>query len=227
VKKLLSNLSGALVVVLLLSGCSSVSVMESQFYPAEKKLSPPPKIYVKPYTFAEGSLRVDREGEKLQTFQNDVSGQIAERLVHRLTKHIAPATILPGSDSKLLKQSWVVEGEFTKINQGSRALRSILGFGLGGTKMETTTKVYRVGTAKKRELVALIRTSGGSNAEPGAIAGGVFGAGPRAILRAATSGVSPDSRRTARMITATLSERLAADGASLPGPVLRAKRPQK
>ncbi|MEX1119671.1 MAG: DUF4410 domain-containing protein [Terrimicrobiaceae bacterium] len=212
--------------LLFVSGCSSVSVMESQFYPPDKKFAAPPRIYVKPYTFAEGSLRVDRKGEKLQTFQNEVSVQMAERLVPRLTTHIAPTSILEVSDSKLPKLSWVLEGEFTKINQGSRALRSIVGFGLGGTKMEATTKVYQVGTGKKRELMALIRTSGGSNAEPGAIAGGVFGAGPRAILRAVTSGVSPDSKRTARMITATLSERLVADGATLPGPALRAKRPQ-
>lgn len=225
-KSLSSTFCLVCVAIALLTGCSSVSVLESRFYPPGKKISTPPKIYVNPYTYTEGSLKVDRDGEKLRTFQSEVSGQMAERLVPRLSKHIAPAVVVSGSESNPQKKSWVIEGEFTKINQGSRALRSIIGFGLGGTKMETTTKVYLVGTGKKRDLVALIRTSGGSNAEPGAIAGGVFGAGPRAVLRAATSGVSSDSRRTARMITATLSERLAADGASLPGPPLRPKRPQ-
>lgn len=209
-----------------MTGCSSVSVLESRFSSSERKLTTPPKIYVKPYTFSEGSLRVDREGEKLKTFQSEVSQQMAERLVTRLTDHIAPAAILGAGEAKPRKQTWVMEGEFTRVNQGSRAARSLLGFGLGGTKMETTTKVYRVSDSKKQELIALIRTTGGSNAEPGAILGGLVFAGPRGILRAATSGVSADSRRTARMITATLSERLAADGATLPGPALRAKRPQ-
>ncbi|MFY8216210.1 MAG: DUF4410 domain-containing protein [Chthoniobacterales bacterium] len=215
-----------LAVMCLLSGCSSVSVTDSQFSTRDNKLTTPPKIYVTPYTFAEGSLRVDREGEKLRAFENEVSADMADRLVMRLAKHIAPASVLDLGTEKPSEDSWIVEGEFTRINQGSRALRSIIGFGLGGTKMEATTKVFVLDRAAKRELVALIKTSGGSNAEPGAVVGGLFGAGPRAVLRAATSGVSADSRRTARMITAALSEQLAADGAQMAGKPLRAKRPQ-
>jgi hypothetical protein len=213
--------------ICLLSGCSSVSVTESRFSPRKNKLTTPPKIYVVPYTFADGSLRVDREGEKLREFENEVSADMTERLVMRLAKHIGPASALDPGAEKPSKDSWVVEGEFTRINQGSRALRSIIGFGLGGTKMEATTKVFALNGTEERELVVLIKTSGGSNAEPGAVVGGVFGAGPRAVLRAATSGVSADSRRTARMITAVLSEQLVADGAQLAGKPLRAKRPQE
>jgi hypothetical protein len=225
-KKLIAKSSVAFAAVVILSGCSSVSVLESRFSPPGQKISTPSKIYVKPYTFAEGSLRVDRTGERLKTFQDEAAAQIADRLVARLTEHIAPAALFAEGGPKPPKNSWIIEGEFTRINQGSRAFRSLLGFGLGGTKMEATTKVFRVDASNKRAPLAVIRTSGGSNAEPGAILGGVLFAGPRGIVRAATSGVSADSRRTARMITATLSERLAADGAPLAGRPLQAKRPQ-
>ena len=186
----------------------------------------PPKILVAPYTYAEGALRVDREGEKLSEFQEELSSQMADRMVKRLTAFIAPAAVVGADGVKPPEKAWVIEGEFTRINQGSRALRSIIGFGLGGTKMEATTRVYLARRSGKWDLIALIRTSGGSNAQPGALLGGAFGAGPRAILVAATSGVSSDSRRTARMITAALNERLAADGATLPNGVLRPKRPK-
>ncbi|MFZ4682744.1 MAG: DUF4410 domain-containing protein [Terrimicrobiaceae bacterium] len=219
-----SHIVLGLALTVLFTGCSSVSVTESQFPPPPSKLVTPPQIFITPFTFAPSSLRVDREGESLRTFENGVSNQMADRLAQRLTKHIAPASVLAVGGQNPATDSWIVEGEFTRINQGSRALRSIIGFGAGGTKMESTTKVFRVGPSKKREFIALIKTSGGSNAEPGALVGGVFGAGPRGILRAATSGVSADSRRTARTITATLSERLAADGALLPAPALRPKR---
>lgn len=214
------------VLIGLLTGCASVSVTESTFTPKSGKLTLPPKILVTPYTYAEGALRVDREGEKLSTFQEELSAQMADRMVTRLTTFIAPAMVVEKDGVKPPEKAWVIEGEFTRINQGSRALRSIIGFGLGGTKMEATTKVYLAGRSGKREMIALIRTSGGSNAQPGALLGGAFGAGPRAILVAATSGVSSDSRRTARMITAALNERLAADGADLPNGVIRPKRPK-
>jgi len=225
--KISSNLLLCVAFAALFTGCASVSVTESQFPPAPTKLTTPPQIFITPFAFAPNSLRVDREGEALRTFENGVSKQMADRLAQRLTKHIAPTTVVDGGSRNPTLDSWIVEGEFTRINQGSRALRSIIGFGAGSTKMESTAKVFRVGPSDKREFVALIKTSGGSNAEPGALLGGAFGAGPRGILRAATSGVSADSRRTARMITAALSERLAADGAPLPAPPLRAKRPRE
>jgi hypothetical protein len=215
-----------LVLVGLFTGCASVSVTESTFRPKSGKLTLPPKIFVTPYTYAEDALRVDRGGEKLSTFQEELSSQMADRMVTRLTTFIAPATVVGTDDVKLPEKAWIIKGEFTKINQGSRALRSIIGFGLGGTKMEATTKVYLAGRSGQREMIALIRTSGGSNAQPGALLGGAFGAGPRAVLVAATSGVSSDSRRTARMITAALNEQLAADGAELPNGVIRPKRPK-
>jgi hypothetical protein len=49
-------------------------------------------------------------------------------------------------------------------------------------------------------------------------------AAPRLLLQASKNGVSTDARRTARMITAVLSEHLAAEGATLPRPALTPKR---
>jgi hypothetical protein len=71
--------------------------------------------------------------------------------------------------------------------------------------------------------VAQLETTGGSNAEPGALFSSPFGAVPRLITNVTTSGLAADARRTARTITAAVSEKLSAQGAQLAGRPLRVK----
>ena len=65
---------------------------------------------------------------------------------------------------------WLIRGEFTRVNQGSRLLRSTIGFGAGGTKVETNVYVYDLSKSSTTPFLTF-STSGGSNAEPGAITG--------------------------------------------------------
>ncbi len=206
-----------------LSGCASVSVKESAFSPANQKITTPARIFVRPFVIAPDALRVDREGDELRQFEQELSDQFADRLVERLSKYIAPTQKVPATAAIRTENAWLVEGQFDRINQGSRLLRSVIGFGAGGTKTETTSFVYNINGSKK-QLIAKIQTTGGSNAEPGAIFSGPFGAAPRLIVTATTAGLTADARRTARMITATLSEYLARAGAPLPARALKPKR---
>jgi hypothetical protein len=107
----------------------------------------------------------------------------------------------------------LIRGEFTKVNQGSRFLRSAIGFGAGGTKMETKIYVYDL-TQNTGIPILTFTTTGGSGAEPGAITAiapdpvtiglGVIAGGAAGLFH----GVSEDSKRTAREITAQLSDYL-------------------
>jgi len=152
--------------------------------------------------------------------------EFAGRLVERLNKDVLPTSVLQAGAKVPRGPVWILEGEFLRINQGSRALRAVVGWGLGGTKMESLTRVYSVEKSGRQREVGRIVTTGGSNAEPGAVFSGPFGAAPRLALSASLTGVSADARRTSRMITAALSERLAAEGVALRGEPLRAKRLQ-
>lgn len=223
----LGRLSTAVVTLLVFSGCASVSVKESRVTDQSQPLRTPSTIFVRPFVFARDALRVDREGDALREFESSVAAEMADRLVERLSTSIAPSRRAAISEKIQGKNIWIIEGQFDRINQGSRALRAVVGFGLGGTKMETTAFAYSLDPKGQRTLVARIQTTGGSNAVPGAAFSGPVLVVPRLVLTASTSGVSSDLKRTARMITAALSEQLSKAGATLPAPALHPKRLQK
>jgi len=205
----------------LLGGCASVSLSKREWRDAEPEA--PEKIFVRPFAVEQEVLRVDREGETLADFEQKFAADFARRLAERLSKHVAPAEVAPANGVISGKNVWVVEGRFTRLNQGSRALRAFVGFGLGGTKTEAQVVVLRPGKRGRMERVAEFETTGGSNAEPGALFGGPFGAVPRLATQVAASGLSADARRTARMIVAAISEKLHERGERLAGKPLRAK----
>ncbi len=125
--------------------------------------------------------------------------------------------------------TWVISGQFTRVNQGSRALRVVVGLGAGGTKMETAVQVFD-SAAPGHEPALAFRTTGGSGAKPGVFVGAAS-TGPAAfvglglnVVGGSQPGVTEDTRRTARMITAYLSEDLAQRGYLDPAKVQHAKR---
>jgi hypothetical protein len=93
-------------------------------------------------------------------------------------------------------------------------LRGLIGAGAGGTKMETIVRVYDL-SHRSKEPVLQFETSGGSNAEPGAVLGGMFGALPNALRNAGARGVTDDTARTAREITAMVADYYAKNGGQL------------
>jgi len=100
-----------------------------------------------------------------------------------------------------------VRGEFVKVQQGSRLLRSAVGFGAGGTKLETRVEVYDLAQNSTTPFLTF-STTGGSGAEPGAIL--AVSADPLQIaiggVTGAAHGLSEDTKRTAREITAEFSD---------------------
>jgi hypothetical protein len=210
------------VAAVVLAGCASVSVKEDKW--SQEKLDLPKRVYVKSYDVPADVLAVDRTGEELEEFRKETAGNFTAELCERITKRIAPAVPLvegvrpePGS--------WVVEGRFLRLNQGSRLLRSLVGLGAGGTKMDAQTTVSAVGARGAKKTIAEIETTGGSNAEPGMLTFPTpIGGGIRAVLSLAKTGVTADQRRTARMITAAMAEKLEVQGYDLPGKKEKTKR---
>jgi len=111
---------------------------------------------------------------------------------------------------------WMVVGSLTRVHQGSRALRGVIGFGLGATKLETIVHVYDLSDLSKPFLT--FETTGGSNAEPGAVTGigpvtaatgiGLVAGGAGNVMH----GLSEDAWRTSRMICAHLADYFASRG---------------
>lgn len=206
----------------MLAGCASVSVKEEKW--SQERLALPKRIYVADYEVPAEALEVDRSGDELEEFRKQKAKNFNGEICERITKRIAPAVPL-AKGVRLEKGSWIVEGRFLRVNQGSRLLRSIVGLGAGGTKMEVRTVVSEAGARGTKKKIAEIETTGGSNAEPGMLTFPTpIGGGIRALVSLAKTGVTADQQRTARMITAALAERLEAQGYALPGKKEKAKR---
>jgi len=214
--------SGWALVTAALAGCASVGVKEDQW--TRERLVLPTRVYVKDYEVPATALAVDRTGADLEEFRRTTADNFTKELCERISKRIAPA--VPIADGvRPEKGAWVVEGKFLRLNQGSRLLRSLVGLGAGGTKMEARTVVSVVEPRGSKKKIAEIETTGGSNAEPGMLTFPTpIGGGIRAVVSLAKTGVTADQRRTARMITAAMAEKLEAQGYPLGGKKEKAKR---
>jgi hypothetical protein len=193
------------------SSCASVSVTNVIALENPTPVHRPRGIYVRPFEFEEGTVRVDREGQKLDEFEKALQDKLAAELVARFREYLAPSDVLPESAEVPAGDFWVVTGRFTRINQGSRALRSTIGFGAGGTKLDVSATVSSHASGDAQPFV-LIQTTGGSNAMPGAIMGVI--AWPMVLQGAQglIAGVTADARRTSKQIAAALADYLRKNG---------------
>lgn len=217
------------IVIIGLSGCASVSVTSMQEPPPAAKLVLPETVYVEKFAATDEVLRVDREGMELTEFKQKLQSQLAMEIIERVTKNIAPAKLWE-STSPRPSTGWLVRGRFVRVNQGSRALRILIGLGLGGTKMETDVAVFDLAQSNTKPFITFC-TTGGSNAEPGAITGaastGPIDAAVGTALGVAlvlSHGVTEDAKKTAHEITAVLSEYAGVRGWLLPRQTLEYKR---
>lgn len=218
-----------LIPLILLGGCASVSMKTSRDLALSREIVLPEKILVRPFEFWEPGLRVDRSGADLEHFKYALREDFTRDLVERLDKFVAPTTAIAATAPLPRGNYWLVTGRFDRVSQGSRALRAIFGFGLGGTKFESSVVIYDLKSRHPRPVL-LIETTGGSNAAPGAIpSAGYFFSGVTSlgsvlnIFEGVRSGVSFDRVRTARVLTSATSEHLYQRGA-IPTTDLKPKR---
>jgi Domain of unknown function (DUF4410) len=193
----LAGLCGAL------CSCASVSVRET-IPLTEAPSRAPQTILLQPFEFEDDMVRVGRQGEELEDFKRRLQQEMTSNLFEQVSRYIAPAQAVSAGTAPPQGNSWLITGRFTRLNQGSRALRTTVGFGSGGTKMDVTATVSDLsGGAPKRFL--MIQTTGGTNAMPGAVMGVIVW--PLTISGAPglLSGLSGDCRRTSREITSALA----------------------
>ncbi len=199
-----------LALILSMGGCASVSIgnITAKGTPPKKL---PSKIYVQEFSAPLENFRVDRSKNDLETFVKNERLALAQNLVQQMSKYLAPAEILAEDEKMPRGNYWLVKGEYDRVNQGSRLLRALIGFGAGGTKLETSVKVLDLSVKKPAPFITLMST-GGSGMPPGAV-GAFSPAAPLFVTGAVVnaggaslSGLSIDQNRTAREITAALSE---------------------
>ncbi len=205
-----------------LCSCASVSVRET-IPLAEPPSKPPQTIFVQTFEFEEDMLRVGRRGDELEQFKRTMQQEMTTNLLERIRKYIAPAQAISTETGVPRGNSWLISGRFARVNQGSRFLRGVLGFGSGGTKMDVTVTVSDLSGRVPKQFL-MIQTTGGSNAMPGAVVGVVSWPATITGAHGLIAGLSTDCRRTAREITSALAQYMkkhglqVADGVPKPKP---------
>lgn len=211
--------------ILLLSGCSSVSVYKIKPV-ANQPFVPPKKIYVREFTGSDGVFRVDRKGDSLAELKSKTAKQLSDDLVKKLNESVMPAEAMTANSHPPKGNLWLVTGTFERVNQGSRMMRILFGMGAGGTKLETTVRILSLSKERPEEILTF-KTSGGSNLEPGP---GLLCGPPdptdfitTPLWASAMTGLTKDTTRTAKEITAEISDYLSKHGVAPKDPKLKVK----
>jgi hypothetical protein len=201
--------AGIVVLAAALTGCASISIKPGTEVSTRHM---PDRIFVEPFGTAHGEFNVDREGRELSDFKKDLRAMMVTGITTDLTRRLITAVEAPRGDHFEPQHAWLIRGEFVRVNQGSRFLRGAIGFGLGATKLETRVRVYDLSNGFTGEPFLTFFTTGGSNAEPGAIT--AIATDPLTIAIEAVAGgagnvahgITEDTKRTSREITANLSD---------------------
>jgi hypothetical protein len=191
----------------LLTGCGSI---ETAPLPSSTvKLTPnPPHIYIAPFDTSTGKWLVGREGVELINFKEDFQTNFQHQLETRLTK-LAPTEQRWIND--LPDHGWLVAGEFVTVDQGSRALRTAVGWGMGETTLQTNVYVYDLDVSKTQYVLAFRTGVPDAKNNTGAGSGSIpagFGAlgEPASTAMGLGSGLKLDTTRTCREIVAILAQ---------------------
>ncbi len=115
--------------------------------------------------------------------------------------------------NELPDHGWLVAGEFVTVYQGSRALRTAIGLGMGETTLQTNVYVYDLDVSKTQYVLAF-RTGvpdpqSDTGAGSGSMPAGLTAAGdPILTGMGLGSGLKLDTTRTCREIAAILQQYL-------------------
>jgi hypothetical protein len=222
----MSRLWPVLVLVLLVGGCSSVSVIEEREDAALAPTAKPAAVYVRLFELPAGAEFEVSSPNKGEDPRGRVGQLIADGFFTRSDRWIAPARVLADGE-KTPRTGLLIDGRLLRTNQGSRALRLGIGFGLGRSYLDTSVRVFNLAKSAKKPWLTF-KTTGGSNMEPGlvvalvtapitapivtlpavaSVAGGAVSTASRGF-----KGVTQDTKRTGRAIAATIHDNLAHRG---------------
>lgn len=210
-KRGIGGLVVATSILALAAGCASVSTHSHERRAVPLRAGTPEIFYVQDFEAPADVFRVDRAEPQATTLRNREAARLTRNIVWRIREHLGPSVALSPNDPLPRGPYWLIKGRFIRVNQGSRALRMLVGFGAGGTKMETEVEIYDL-AGPTPVLVKRFQTTGGSNAMPGAFLNLTWWSAAASGGTLALTGIRYDITRTSREITRAISQELALQG---------------
>jgi hypothetical protein len=96
------------------------------------------------------------------SLEHQIAGIVADKLVEELRDLDLPAQRWHGP-APAGPGIYTIEGQFVTLDEGNAAMRMIVGFGIGGTEIETLVQAYAVEPTGKRLLAEATVSSESSN----------------------------------------------------------------
>ncbi len=214
--------------VALLAGCASTDVKALRSYVAGERLPRPGRIIVHDFVVSPEDLPRDSDvagvfspratpltAEEIR-LERKLADILSRDLVQEILKLGMPAERAGGRPPQI--NDVLIKGEFVTIDEGSRAARMVIGFGVGASKLQTLAQAYQVTPAGLRRLKEM-QLEAKSGKTPGMLVPiGVGAAAGRVATSAAVSGglnvaketiggesLESAAKRTAGQIAAVLS----------------------
>ncbi|MGY1457772.1 MULTISPECIES: DUF4410 domain-containing protein [unclassified Luteimonas] len=162
----------------------------------------------------EGEPALSLSQEQPDLLAEAVADSLATRTVEAIQSLGLPAERVAGAGLPEVNDL-VIEGDFVRVDAGSRALRFVVGFGLGASEVRTQVRVFQV-TEEGWKPVKQFETVATGSRLPGAVVAPALG-GSAVLSSAVGAGelrttVNADTRRTAEQIMGKVSELKAAQG---------------
>jgi hypothetical protein len=221
--------------VALLAGCASTNVTARRGYTAGERLPRPGRIIVYRFAATPGEVPSDAaisgsyerrskpQSSKEVRLGRTLGASVATELVNHILKMGMPAE-LAGKRPSPREGDLLIQGEFVKIDEGSRLKRMVIGFGAGSGELKTHVETYQITGGKPRLLFGKKTRATGGRMPGMMVPVGVGAAAGRAGPSAAVSGglnvaqeIGPESLRsmakqTAKEIAKVLSQDFARQG---------------
>lgn len=179
-----------LTAVLALSACARATVApvpSADAPPQGQALGAPALVVVEPFALdprqvvldSAPLLRVRRavngEGDQRAAAAREATAEFQAALVRELRTRGFEAVAAPGDAAPYPRL--LVRGTFTTLEQGNRAQRAVVGFGLGASRVAGQAELAHAAAGGAPAVLARFALDADSGATPGAVVGGAAGAG--------------------------------------------------
>lgn len=157
-----SRILFAILCVVLVAACASVSVEPKKSISSTASIAPPSIIYVHLFDTTTGLWEGPVAGD---TARERIARSLGENLESRIGE-IVPTAKLVQAETPTPSDGWLVTGKIIRVNPGGKWTRLMIGLGAGGSKFETEVSVFDL-THSAVEPILVFSTTGGSNTEGG------------------------------------------------------------
>lgn len=151
--------------MLLVAGCASTDTEVTQSRGDQAPLPYPERILVYDFAISPGEVPADSavagqlsgatddpgSNAEREALEREIAGVVAEELVAELRDLGLPAERWSGPTPQM-NPGYTIEGAFLTVDEGSALTRMIIGFGVGGTELQTLVQAYQVTGAQKKFL---------------------------------------------------------------------------